>query len=554
MAASIIPLLIAFALLMMGWWLTSLNDWFEAGMVVMIVALLVFIKRLFTFLTSSFQAAQQINLLHESRSISHKYGHARLANEGDSFVKALANNWSGFYIGTLGKLTLFYDPFASGNGAMLTYAPSRTGKTISVIVPALLHWFCGSLLVTDVKGELAAMTAAFRRAMGQTVLIFDPFNVLGAQGHKFNPLRILVIDVMHNAGRNLHDLARSIAFQLVAEKPNDMGDSVFFRNGARRLIIALLLYMTMFTPSTCTLPMLRKLVWSSSEEKAAISIKMQQSDYFSGLLQDYGNALSDMLLPEYIKTYGAFRDNAMSALEIYDAHSPLGQAMSESDFSPQDVLNKKTTLYMVLPESKLETHGAALGLITTILLETIAAAPKPVKIMMLLEEMGNLGRLPTLSKALSLLPGKGLRLWMVFQSRRQPIEIYGQQMAGLIEEQSSMVQEWSIRSESERKSWSERIGNETRKARSLTKDQNNQQSPWRLSINERAAPVMSPDEIGRMDASQQLIAIAGQRVIKCSKLAYFQIEPWRSQAQINPYHPEGYPSDMPVLHKLAGAK
>lgn len=550
MAASLFPLLLAFALLYAGWWLASLAGWYEVGMAVMGFSLLLFVKRTFTFLISSFQAAQQINLLHESRSISNEYGHARLAREDDKFVKALSNNRSGFYIGTLGKSPLFYDPFASGNGHMLTYAPSRTGKTISVIVPALMHWFGGSMLVTDVKGELTAITARFRRSCGQRVLIFDPFNITGEQGHKFNPLRILVEDVMHNKGRDLHDLARSIAFQLVAEKPNDMGDGVFFRNGGRRLIIALLLYMAVFMPNACTLPMLRKLVWSTSEKKADLAEEMQQSDWFSGLLQDYGNALSDMLLPEYIKTYGAFRDNAMSALEIYDAHSPMGKAVSESDISLKDVLDGKTTLYLVLPESKIDTHGAALGLTSTLLLETIAAAPKPTRIMMLLEEMGNIGRLPNLSKALSLLPGKGVRLNMVFQSRCQPIEIYGQQMAGLIEEQSSLLQAWSIRSESDRKSWSERIGNETKKARSLTRDQNNDQSPWRLSINERAAPVLSPDEIGHMDSNHQLIAIDGQRVIRAEKIAYFQIEPWRSQAEKSPYHPGDYPKDKPVRHKL----
>ena len=552
MFAALISLLMPLILLIAGLWLAAMNGGYSWGVAVMGLALIIFIKKIIEFLSLSLHTAHQINLLHESRKLSDSYGHARLAGINDTFIKELIKNRSGFYVGSMAGSPLFYDPYKSGNGHMLTYAPSRTGKTISVIIPALLHWFGGSMFVTDVKGELTAITAKYRKSRGHNVLIFNPFNVLGIRGVNFNPLRILVVDVMKNQGKDLHDLARSIAFQLIAEKPNDMGDGVFFRNGGRRLIITFLLYMAVFMPDQCTLPTLRKLIWAGSNKQKAIAFEMRSSDWLHGLLQDYGNGLAEMLRSEYIKTYGAFRDNAMNALEIYDAHSPMGAAMSSSDFKLSDMLDGKTTLYVILPEAKLETHGSALGLIATLLLETIAAAPKPSPIMMLLEEMGNIGKLPNLSKALSLLPGKGVRLWMVFQSRRQPIEIYGQQMAGLIEEQSSFMQAWSIRGELDRKAWSARIGNKTMKARSLTRDPNNPVSPWRLSINERAASVISEDEIGRMDMSQQLIAIDGQMVIKAEKLAYFQIEPWRKLAGKSPYHKNNYPKNLPVRIYLNG--
>jgi len=550
MGATIIPLLIALALMYLGWWIASISGWYEVGMVVMLIAFIVLIKRLFDALLHFLRQAEQIDLLHESRTLSNTYGEARLANSQDKFVKHLAKCRSGFYIGTLGKLPLFYDPFLRGNGHMLTRAPSRTGKSTNVIIPALLHWFCGSVVVIDVKGELAKITSKFRRAMGQKVITFDPFGVVGEEGHKFNPLRILVEDVMHNIGRNLHDYARSIALQLIPEKPNSVSDGEFFRNGGRRLITALLLYLAVFDPNQCNLPALRKLVWSDSATKESVAAKLKSHDWFAGLLQDYGNALAEMLLPEYIKTYGAFRDNAMNALEIFDAHSPLGKALLECDFYLSDLLEGNVTLYLILPEAKLETHGKVLGLIITLLLEVIAASNNQQRIMMILDEMGNIGRLPNLSKALSLLPGKFLRLWMVLQSMRQAIEIYGSQMAGLIEEQSSMVQEWSIRSNEDCKKWSERIGRETRKTRSVTHEQHNHDMPWRLSINERAHPVMSADEVRCMGSNEQLVAISGQKVIRCEKLPYFQIEPWRSIAEKYSDQGEIIPKNSPVRHRL----
>lgn len=442
----------------------------------------------------------------------------------------MARDTKGFFIGALKSTPLFYDPFARGHGHMLTYAPSRTGKTVCAVIPALLHWFGGSVFVTDVKGELTATTSRLRRLRGQRVLILNPFNVPGFKSVRFNPLRPLFDDVLHHQGKNLGELARLIASQLIPEPSQPYGDGRFFRGGGRRLLTAMMLYLAVFEPANCHFPFLRKLIWSTSDEKRVIAAKMQSTTWFGGLLRDYGNMLADMLEPQYIKTFGAFRDNAVDALEIYDAHTDFGRSVMESDFALSDMLNGKTTLYVILPESKIQTHGAWMGLITTLLIETISGAPKPSPILMLLEEMGNLGRIPNLAKLLSLLPGRGVRSWMIFQSRRQPVEIYGPQTAGVIEEQSSLIQSWSIRSEEDRKAWSARIGTTTRKARSLSRDPHDTQAPWRLSVNERAAPVLPPDEIARLGTSQQLIAIDGQPVILGTKVPYFANDTWQRKA------------------------
>ena len=521
-----------------GLWTVQYRDWFIWGLGLMGIALFAIAKLLFGFVGKSLQTAHQIHLLHESRIISGGFGQARLAHLKDAFIQEMIASTQGLFVGTLQGRKLFYDPYKSGNGHMLAYAPSRTGKTISLVVPALLHWLMGSVVVTDIKGELTAITAAFRRACGLAVLILNPFNVLGIKGLNFNPLRILVDDILKNQGRELHALARLIALQLIPERANEMGDGMFFRNGGRRLIITFLLYLAVLEPDKCTLPGLRRCLWSSDAEKLAIAGKMQACTLFGGLLRDYGNALFDGLAPEYIKTFGAFRDNAMNALDIYDAHSEFGRSLLDSDFSLNDVIDGKTTLYLILPESKLETHGSWMGLIVTLLLETIAARQEPTRTLFLLEEMGNLGRLPNITKALSLLPGKGVRCWMVFQSRRQPVEIYGPHIAGLIEEQSSLVQAWSIRSELDRKAWSARIGNRTLKGRNLARDPDNVLSPWRLSIHERGFPVLSPDEIGRLASEEQLIAIDGKPVIRGTKLPYFKNPAWAKRAKKNPYAPK----------------
>src|ERR1022692_1624000 len=58
---------------------------------------------------------------------------------------------------------------------MLTIAPTRSGKGVSLIIPNLLN-YAGAVLVIDPKGENAWITAAFRRKiLGQKTFIVDPW-------------------------------------------------------------------------------------------------------------------------------------------------------------------------------------------------------------------------------------------------------------------------------------------------------------------------------------------------------------------------------------------
>src|SRR6185295_11052060 len=70
---------------------------------------------------------------------------------------------------------------------VLLYAPSGSGKTTSVVLPTLREW-PGSVLATDIKGELWHHTATLREEkFGQRCLRFDPASV-GGSGARYNPL------------------------------------------------------------------------------------------------------------------------------------------------------------------------------------------------------------------------------------------------------------------------------------------------------------------------------------------------------------------------------
>ena len=113
----------------------------------------------------------------------------------------------------LDRRTLAYDPDNPGrkiligafgdkligiddNRHILTVAGNRSGKSVT-IVNNLLH-YRGSVLAIDPKGELANITAERRAALGQKVIVLDPFNHTAPRLRRYrksyNPLAVLTLD------------------------------------------------------------------------------------------------------------------------------------------------------------------------------------------------------------------------------------------------------------------------------------------------------------------------------------------------------------------------
>jgi type IV secretion system protein VirD4 len=71
-------------------------------------------------------------------------------------------------------------------------APTRSGKGVGLVLPTLLSW-PHSVVVNDIKGELWALTAGWRKTSAKNVVLkFDP---AAAQGScAFNPLEEVRLD------------------------------------------------------------------------------------------------------------------------------------------------------------------------------------------------------------------------------------------------------------------------------------------------------------------------------------------------------------------------
>ena len=123
---------------------------------------------------------------------------------------------------------------------ILIFGPNGKGKGTGVLMPNLLQMEGSSIVVVDPKGELAAVTAPYRRTLGR-VVILNPFGVLAdRRGYEdlksdgFNPLAALKPD-----SPLFNSKASEIAAALVAVSD---GQNKHFDTSARALVAALIMF------------------------------------------------------------------------------------------------------------------------------------------------------------------------------------------------------------------------------------------------------------------------------------------------------------------------
>ena len=179
----------------------------------------------------------------------------------------------GFLLGREGPRLLRF----AGEGHVLTVAPTRSGKGVSAVIPNLLD-HPGSVLVTDPKGENYAVTARWRRQIGQVVHAFDPFGVVGGKA-TYNPL-----DLVDATSPEAVDDARMLADMLVLPGARE-GDQAFWNEEARGILTGLILHVAASAPpAQRTLTEVRALLTRAPDAFAEVLHAMQASPAADGLV------------------------------------------------------------------------------------------------------------------------------------------------------------------------------------------------------------------------------------------------------------------------------
>lgn len=299
----------------------------------------------------------------------------------------------------------------SGESHCLVVAPTGAGKGRSIIMPNLLHW-PHTAIVVDVKGEAALATARYRRSIGQQVTILDPFQRLGRSGDRLNPL-----DWLGNSAEHLADNAVTLS-EAVTGKEALSEKEPFWDHAANDFTSGLIARAaTRLNPQERCMGAVYNLL-SGEDPVYQIAVWM---DTEKEMHQFARRQLGAFLHHEADKVRSSVMSVALQHMRAFS--TPLVQAAVADTTIDLDALRagKPMTIYLVMPANRLQSHAGLLRVWLNVLLGVVAerTSQPECTTLLVLDEMAQIGGVPLILQALTLLRGYGLRVMAVVQSLAQ---------------------------------------------------------------------------------------------------------------------------------------
>jgi len=298
---------------------------------------------------------------------------------------------------------------------VLVIAPTGAGKGRNWIIPNLLTCEAPAI-VLDIKGEAARITARRRREMGHEVVILDPFRIATDKPASFNPLERLAANA---------ETVADEAFALAAlmSEGHRFEREAFWDDLAEGLLSGLFVHV-----ATSRGLKSRALgdVWNLLASSDFVYSAAVLLDSVKGLHQFAYQQLATFLQHEGDKVRTSVRSVAQQHMRIF-ASAAVQKSVATTSFDIEAVRSgAPMTIYIVIPPTKIGSHGPLLRLWLATLLgvitERVSAPERPTVFMV--DELSQLGGLRVFKEAVTLLRGYGLRCCLFLQSHAQLRSLY----------------------------------------------------------------------------------------------------------------------------------
>ncbi|AZG79015.1 type IV secretory system conjugative DNA transfer family protein [Methylocystis rosea] len=339
-------------------------------------------------------------------------GGARLATERDLRKAGLLNGRPGYsvFLGRFNGKDIRY----SGASHIYLNGPTRSGKGVGFVLPNAIEWR-GSLIGLDIKREMWDQIGAARAALGQDVFMFSPGS---AQSHCWNPL-----DLVSPWPERATDVA-NIAHSLI---PLPQSGDPYWAETARGLFAGLLAYvldareppiegrtikaaLKMFSRGRPLVAEMANILANEPELNAFVQDKFRQH------------------ISREEKQRQSFESHIVTALEPWN-NSLVDAATSRSDFNIAELRRRPFTILIGTPVGNFAAVEAVVRLLVQqvhdVLLRNLPGLDEPHKLLLMLDEFFQFGRMPEIVDRAPLVAGYGFQIAVIAQGLTQLDVRYG---------------------------------------------------------------------------------------------------------------------------------
>ncbi len=492
-----------------------------------------------------------------SRNAEDLYGSARMADHRDVTRTRLLGAEQGVFVGAWQKPNSKTMNYLRHDGPehVLAFAPTRSGKGVSLVIPTLLAW-SESAVIYDIKGENWEKTAGFRNSAGHLCFRFSPAE--DGTSSRFNPLAEIRLYTKYDVKD-----AQNIAHMLTHTGEHSGGnDEQYWIDSAASIITGMILHVCYEMCGTRRTACLADLAQTFTHPGKSFRDTLGRAATFphdpafahswtlpnGDLTMTHPVVLQKCqeMLDKEDRDFGGVLSTARTTLSLYS--DPLVSANTgSSDFTINDLVNndRPVSLYLIVPPSDIERLRPLTRLIFTAIVHRLSErldtkCRNKHGLLFLIDEFPSLKRMDLFANALSYMAGYGMKAFLIAQDLRQlrAPEAYGHDES-IVSNCHTRVA-FTPNTQETAELLSKMTGERTIQRATYSfsgKRSSGMLGQVSASVDTVHRPVMTADEISRLPSAVKagrgaeekiiapgdaLIFVAGHRPIRGKQILYFQ--------------------------------
>ncbi|AJD52754.1 TRAG protein [Thalassospira xiamenensis M-5 = DSM 17429] len=322
---------------------------------------------------------------------------------------------------------------------VLVWAPTRTGKGVSLILPTLLSWR-ESILCLDIKGENFAKTGGWLASIGHKVLRFEPSASTGSA--RFNPLAEVRIDTEQDIAD-----CQNIAAMII--DPDGQGMKDYWRQEGYGWLSVVLLHV----------------IYRVRRDEHRTACFDDVNTFLSGITGDgdaeesddnFEHILAEMASFDHGKSHvnkevrrgansmmikapqerSGVHSTAKTQLTVF-ADPIIARNTATSDFRLHDLMNGDApmALFLVVSPADKDRLRPLLRIILNLFMRRLTErmafgagqtlAGYKHRLLLMLDEFTSIGKLEIFEESLAFMAGYGLKAMIIVQNTEQLFKHYG---------------------------------------------------------------------------------------------------------------------------------